>query len=103
MSKKLTIQSVNASREAAADAITKANEVRDALIARVRRDHRMALDLNTLYVGLSGLVSGDTSYGTTLPAEFRDQLEPTANSYGYTLVDHSTRRDLVSIVPLEQA
>lgn len=103
MSKKLNIQAVNASGEAAAYAITRANEVRNALIARLGNDYDLSFDLCVLMRELHSGVNEGFTAASVVPATFRDQLEPTANSYGFTLVDHVTQRDLVSIVPLRQA
>ena len=102
MSKKLTIQSVNAAHQAAADANTKANEVREALRARLLRDHLLAGALSLMIACIRGHVNhGTTDHLGEEGAHFRDELEPTANSYGYTLADHPTRRDLVVVQPLE--
>ena len=96
---KLTIQAVNKAHQAAADMNTAANAVRNALSKRLSDDHRMALDLNMLFVSMRTEFD-NLPGGANVPAEFRDQLEPTANSYGFTLVDHPTRRDLVVVQPL---
>lgn len=99
MSKKLNIQAVNAAHQAAADANTKANEVREALRARLIADHHLAASLIITIGAIKGHLNGEAYQ--CCPAEHRDQLEPTANSYGYTLADHPTRRDLVVVQPLE--
>jgi hypothetical protein len=102
MSKKLNIQAVNAAHQAAADANTKANEVREALIARLRFDRRLSNPLDHMIGGILYTTTGEAAPGVAVvESEFRDQLEPTANSYGYTLADHPTRRDLVVVQPLE--
>ena len=99
MSKKLTIQSVNAAHQAAADANTKANELREALRARIIADQRLAASLVITIGAIKAQLDGSPMCNA--PAEHRSQLEPTANSYGYTLADHPTRRDLVVVQPLE--
>ena len=97
---KLTIQAVNKAHQAAADMNTKANKVYDALRIRLNNDIILARRLVALVEAVEAAVLlGDRP---ALPAEeFRDQLEPTANSYGFTLADHPTRRDLVVVQPLE--
>ena len=102
MSKKLTIQSVNAAHQAAADANTKANEALEALRARLRTDSGLAQALAVVVGAISQAVacsatSVELCSGVT---RFRAELEPTANSYGYTLADHPIRRDLVVVQPL---
>lgn len=101
MSKKLTIQAVRAAHDAAADANTKANEVRGALRARLSRDRGLALDLTELLGVILSEALGSGAFQNKLDARHREQLEPTANSYGYTLVDHPRSRDLVVVQPLE--
>lgn len=100
MSKKLNIQAVNAAADAAADANTRANEVREALRARLSSDLELSLDLARVVAAVyqCAIEGGQT---LEVKSRNRDQLEPTANSYGYTLADHPTRRDLVVVQPLE--
>lgn len=101
MSKKLNIQAVNAAHQAAADANTKANEVREALITRLKSDYRLSKALDHMVGGILFTTTGEVGPGVAVvESEFRDQLEATANSYGYTLADHPTRRDLVVVQPL---
>lgn len=96
MSKKLTVQTVDEAHQAAAIASTKANEVYEALRVRLRRDSRLAVALSVLtQIILNELGGGERDL--TLGGEFREQLEPTANSYGYTLGEHPTRKDLVTV------
>lgn len=96
---KLTIQAVNKAHQAAADANTRANEAHAALRERVKRDCALAAALWTLVGAVEQAINGTPSQ--FVPVEFRDQLEPTANSYGFTLTDHPIRRDLVVVQPLE--
>ena len=98
MSKKLNIQSVNAAHQAAADANTKANEALGALRERLAHDNVLAADLWTLITAVYNAVNDGTLHN--VPALNRERLEPTANSYGYTLADHPNRRDLVVVKPL---
>ena len=97
---KLTIQAVNKAHQAAADANTRANEAREALRERLAADRGLALAIASLITSIIGLLNGDCC-GNDLPAEWASRLEPTANSYGYTLADHPGRRDLVVVQPLE--
>ena len=99
MSKKLNIQSVDAAHQAAADAATKANEVYEALRERLVRDHRLAGVLCTLIGTLLDKFENPDRSGPagSVDAKFHAELEPVANSYGFTLVDHPTRRDLVVV------
>lgn len=96
---KLTLHSVNAAFKAAASANTKANEVFEALNRRLLADCELANTLAAMIGAIYSAVNGGNA--APVDARFRDQLEATANSYGYTLADHPTRKDLVVITPLD--
>lgn len=100
MSKKLTLQTVNAAHQAAADAVTAANAASEALVQRLTRDEALAGHLATLVGHIRDSVQHGAR-GHTVGAVYRDRLEATANSYGFTLADHPTRKDLVVVTPLE--
>lgn len=96
---KLTIQHAHAAREAAAAANTRANEVLEALKKRVADDCKLAQALAALLGGIYCILAEGEAAPIT--ARFRDQLEATARSYGFTLADDPIRKDLVVVTPLE--
>lgn len=96
----LTIQDVQAAHQAAADENTKANAVYEALRERVARDIKLAEALADLLLCIQSAITNPDRMHEAFE-RFSAELEPTANSYGYTLADHPQRRDLVVIVPLE--
>lgn len=98
---KLTIQAANAARDAAAAANTKANEALEAFKTRLANDLDLAERLYSLIEGISDFVNNAEVVRHTVPERYRDRLEPTARSYGFTLADHPTRKDLVVVTPLE--
>jgi len=99
MSKKLNAQAVAAAHQAAADATTEANDLYEALRARLRDDLALAVNLGLLIQAILDDVSGKLIPGD-VDIRHRDALEPVANSYGYTLVDHETRRTRVVVKPI---
>jgi hypothetical protein len=99
---KLTATSVYASHAAAADAVLAANKHRDAFVARLDADLSLAAELVGIIMAVRQTVK-DGSTSVSLDAVNRDKLEPTANSYGYTLVDHPGWRGRVVVQQLEAA
>lgn len=99
---KLTIQAAIAARDAAASANTRANEALEAFKTRLANDLDLAERLYNMIEGISMVVNNaEVVRPTTVPERYRDRLEPTARSYGFTLADHPTRKDLVVVTPLE--
>lgn len=98
---KLTIQAASAARDDAAAANTRANEVLEAFKTRLVNDLHLAERLYNLIEDILRIVNNAEVARPTVPERFRDRLEPTARSYGFTLADHPTRKDLVVVTPLE--
>lgn len=98
---KLTIQAAIAARDAAAAANTRANAALEAFKTRLANDLDLAERLISMIYGISDVVNNAEVVRPTVPERYRNQLEATANSYGFTLADHPTRKDLVVVTPLE--
>lgn len=101
MSKKLTFQSVDATRVAAAVAVSAANDHLEAMKARVEADMALASSLHDLIIVAKSMLEGGS--GFNIKAEHADALRSTAHSYGLDFAPHYTRRDLVSVIHLEAA
>lgn len=98
---KLTIQAAIAARDAAAAANTRANEALEAFKTRLANDLDLADHLYSMISVISMIVNNVEAVRPHVSERYRDRLEPTARSYGFTLADHPTRKDLVVVQPLE--
>ena len=96
---KLTLTSVAQTRSDAAEAVSRANAHLEAFKARIQNDLDLAFNLVALITAIQKIVrDGDVSTQFLLPTQFADALLPAAQSYGFTFIEHDTRKDVVVVV-----
>lgn len=100
---KLTITAVNQTRIAAAEAVSRANGHLEALKERINRDIELAVALQGLLSTIRSVVrDGDKGIEFVVHGKFADALLPTAQSYGFTFIEHETLKNVLVVVK-EQA